>query len=146
MEREREREAVFFLSPLRTRGRNITWLGQEEVCLLSAHGHVIPAYASTEQTISNMKGEPALLLLSFAYESQNQSVVGDSKTLLTSTLKLHRKKCKRCTKPAKDLHGGLWWMALWRCEVEDQTPFKPQRHVSTDWDTEAIKATCWILI
>lgn len=32
MARECAQETVFFLSPFRTRGRNITWLGEEEVC------------------------------------------------------------------------------------------------------------------
>lgn len=36
-ERKRARETVCFLSPVRTRGRNITWLQKEEVCLQYHH-------------------------------------------------------------------------------------------------------------
>lgn len=72
----------------------------------SAHSHVTPAYASTAQTISDMKTKLAPLLLSLACDSQNKSAVNESKTLLKSALHFQL-KCKLCIKPASDLRGGL---------------------------------------
>lgn len=115
-ESERAHGTVCFLSPFRTRGSNISWLQEEEVCVFnisaspSAHGHVLTAYALTAQTVSDMKSKPAHLLLSIGYESRNKSVLKESKTLLKYTLHLHRKH-KLCI-TASDSHGELWWMVM----------------------------------